>query len=188
VFRRRRVRSPPRPPGRPAAALASLLLSCAAVAAPDRTLTVDATATASRAAGFRLHAHNPNRDESSLRFQETARQLKTVLSAHGFYEAPDDRSADFVVELDFGVQPGTPKFKQRYAPIYAQDHRLHLPVPDPNGWAGIGRHPPGTLEDGSHLVDYSVAYFPVPTTEKFLAISARENRPVARRSRSGGWW
>ena len=47
---------------------------------------------------------NPDIDESDLRYQETAKWVKTALSGKGLYEAPNLESADMIIELEYGME------------------------------------------------------------------------------------
>jgi len=144
--------------------------------AADHRVKVEAMShatTAGHLTSFWIHSGNPAIAETSLRFAEAARQIKTALSGHGLFEARDEASADLLVTIDFGIRQGAPRSERAYLPIYAND--LTLPS-----------SAPATLHERlvnpvnyDAMVGYEEIDLPVEAHEKFLYFSATENQPAA---------
>ena len=98
-----------------------------------------------------------------LRQKEIAGHLKTALSAHGLYEAPDPRAAEIVVELDYGIGP------ERVEQTVYQELINGRPVP---ATARIGRPPEGVARE---MMGYTPMVNTTVLREKFLSIRARRS-------------
>ncbi len=117
--------------------------------------------------------------DDGLREQEAANYIKTALSGKGMYEAPTIEAADMVVELDYGVEPPRVKFDQTSMPLYAQVgggvRYEQVQVTDQRGNTAnrtVAVYDPPRTE----LVGYQDVVTPVTVYEKYLNITARENK------------
>jgi len=117
--------------------------------------------------------------DEGLREQEAANYIKTALSGKGMYEAPTADAADMVVELDYGVEPPRVKFDQTSMPVYAQIgggvRYEQVPVADQKGnvsYRTVAVYDPPRTE----LVGYQDVITPITVYEKYLNITARENK------------
>lgn len=67
---------------------------------------------------YRLRNANAASEADSLRYQEVSNFVRTALSGRGLHEAPNDASADLIIDVDFGaIAPGTREEVVRL-PIY----------------------------------------------------------------------
>lgn len=137
---------------------------------------------ASEATSYRIVTKNPNADEGSLRHQEATAYVKTALSGKGLYEAPPGQDPDMVVEVDYGVEPPRVVMERSSVPIYAQVgggvRYEQVVVGTTSTGAPIVRtvavyEPPRT-----EVIGYQDVVTPVAMYEKYLRISARENKPM----------
>src|SRR4051812_9426435 len=144
-----------------------------AVAKPDSEQSI----------AYQITTNNPDLDPESLRFKEAERFVKTALSGKGLYEAPKPEMADMVVNLDYGISPPKVTLEQRSEPVYRM-------VPGPIYYQTVLV---GTDKNGSPV--YSTVAYQGPDTqqyvgdreytetvvtyEKYLRLSARENKPAA---------
>ena len=109
--------------------------------------------------------------------------MRTALSGKGMYEAPDADKADLVVELDYGVGPPQSKMETISEPVYrvipgrVTTQTVQVGT-DRNGnpvYQTITvQEPPTTEFDGYR--EYQVR---ITVYEKFLRLSARDNKPAA---------
>lgn len=131
--------------------------------------------------------HIRNKDTSagndSLRYKEAAGFVRTALSGKGMYEAPEGVPADLVVEVDYGVGPPMSKTETISEPVYRMvPGRITTQTvqvgTDRNGrpvyQTVTVQEPPTTEFDGYR--EYQVR---VTVYEKYLKLSARENKPAA---------
>jgi hypothetical protein len=164
--------------------LAGALALLAGCKSTTYVLQVDAISQAGQVAqaaepkSYRVHSHNPTVAEDSLRYNEVSAYIKTALSGKGLYEAPSAESADLIIDIDFGMETPRMKYQTVIKPIIVITASQAKPQPDrrPNGgrdFVPIGGSvgPPvgkitGMREEAEPVVVY----------EKFLKISARENR------------
>lgn len=131
---------------------------------------------------YRLKSTNPAMGEENLRYKEAADFVRTALSGKGLYEAADPEAADMVVEIDYGMEAPRTKMQRVNVPVYAQVgggvRYDTVPVSDGRGNTTYKTvavyHPPRTELVGYDDVARSVAVY-----EKYLRITARENRPAA---------
>lgn len=177
--------------------LRALLTGAVAVLAGCKTTTyvlqVDAiskTAQTAQAAppakvpqSYRLRPHNPNIPDDDLRYREISDYVKTALSGKGMYEAPTDQTADVIVEIDYGMESPRMKYETINTPIIAMQE----------GPATRELVPAGTNANGTvmfkqvrvpglqirKIVGWKEEIEPIIVYEKFLKVSARENREVA---------
>lgn len=160
-----------------------LLAGCSST--PSYDVKVDAIAKPEKAAqkhSYKLKSKDPRLGEESLRYQEAAEFVKTALSGRGLYEAPSDDKADMIVELEFGMEKPRSKVERISTPVYAQVgggvRYESVRVSDARGNIGMRTvavyDPPRT-----ELVGYDDMPRLVPVYEKYLKITARENKPAS---------
>jgi hypothetical protein len=130
-------------------------------------------------ASYKIRNKNPSVGEDSLRHKEAAQYIKTALSGKGLYEAPNAQSADMIVDVDYGMEPPRVKFEKVSVPIYAQVgggvRYMQVPVTDSKGntsYRSVAVYEPPRTE----LIGYEEVPRPVVVYEKYLRVSARENR------------
>ena len=138
---------------------------------------------AGEAISYSIHNNNPLVAENSLRYKEAVGFVKTALSGKGMYEAPDAQKADIVVNLDYGVSPPVIKRETLSEPIYilrpgamhAEQKQIGIsPDGKPIYVLVSNPDPPRTEMEGyRERVVTSVVY------EKYVHLSARENKPAA---------
>lgn len=165
--------------------LSTLLLCLAAgCSTPGHQVKIDAIARpeAGRdAQSYILKTRGPVASEDSLRSREATEFIRTALSGKGLYEAPTVERADMVIEVDYGVEAPRSKIERVTVPIYAQVG------------GGVKYGTVGGRDAQGNPVQRSVAVYEPPRTEivgydevprlitvyeKYLKISARENRPT----------
>jgi hypothetical protein len=152
--------------------------------ATTHQVTVNAIAHPEKPSGtsYRVVTRGGGDPEGNLRDEEVVRYVKTALSGRGLYEAPNPEAAEMVVEVDYGVEPPRTKFQQTSAPIYVRTGggvtTTVVPVIGPDGRVSYRRiavyEPPR-----NELVGFDERVVPVTVYEKYLRISARENRPYS---------
>ena len=163
------------------AATSSLLLSACA---NTYEMKVDALTRpkVDTSASYKIVNHNPTIDSDSLRYKEVEKAVKTALSGKGMYEAPSADKADLIVNFDYGINPPKVTEEQRKNPIFVSTPgQMHSEVVmtgrdrqgNPIYTEIITQEPPRTeyVGDESYLV-------PIVTYEKYLRLSARENKPA----------
>jgi hypothetical protein len=108
--------------------------------------------------------------------------VKTALSGKGMYEAPSEERADVIVELEFGMEKPRSKMERVSTPVYAQVgggvRYESVPVTDSRGntsFRTVAVYDPPRSE----LVGYDDQPRLVPVYEKYLKMTARENKPAA---------
>jgi hypothetical protein len=167
---------------RTAAPLAILLL--AGGCANSYKVKIDSLAkpNAEQAISYQIRNKSSIVGEDSLRYKEAAGFVRTALSGKGMYEAPDGAKADLVVEVDYGVGPPQSKVETVAEPVYrvipgrivTQTVQVGT---DRNGnpiyQTVTVQEPPTTEFDGYR--EYQVR---VTVYEKYLKLSARENKPA----------
>lgn len=87
------------------AVAATLLAGCTSVYDVKVEALARPQARLNEAKSYRIKAPADAGAASTLRRTEIANHLRTALSAHGLYEAPDPQSADLVVEIECGIGP-----------------------------------------------------------------------------------
>jgi hypothetical protein len=150
---------------------------------PAYPVKVDAMSkpAAVAAQSFKLKSKDPRLGDESLRYREAADMVKTALSGKGLYEAPTEAAADMIVELDFGMEAPRTKVETVSTPLYAQlgggVRYDAVPVMDARGNTSYRTvavsEPPRT-----ELVGYDDMQRQVMIYEKYLTITARENKPA----------
>jgi len=134
---------------------------------------------------YHIQTQNPKLDESSLRYKEVADYVKTALSGKGMYEAPKPELADVVINVDYGMDAPRVKFETISTPIWIETGNRVVTTQVPRRI----RLPDGTtttiMVEVQEIVPGQREYVgertevnPVIVYEKFLKISARENREM----------
>jgi hypothetical protein len=139
-------------------------------------------AAAANGQSYKLKSKDPRLGEENLRYAEAAEFVKTALSGKGLYEAPSEEKADVIVELEFGMEKPRSKMETVSSPVYAQVgggvRYESVPVTDGRGntsYRTVAVYDPPRSE----LVGYDDMPRLVPVYEKYLKISAHENKPAA---------
>ncbi len=132
---------------------------------------------------YKIRARHMGADtDGSLRHQEATAYVKTALSGKGMYEAPDIESADMIVEIDYGVEPPRVVLERTSHPIYAQVgggvRYETVMVGTDNRGNPVYRTIPVYEPTRTELIGYQDTVTPVAMYEKYLRISARENREI----------
>lgn len=137
---------------------------------------------AEEAISYKIHNTNPQVSEDSLRNKEAVGFVRTALSGKGMYETTDAERADLVLDVDYGVGPPQVRHETVSEPVY-----ITLP-----GEVRTERVQVGTDRNGNPIYQ-TVTYQDPPRTElagyrdyvitttvyeKFLRMSARENKPA----------
>lgn len=129
---------------------------------------------------YALKSKNPALGEENLRYKEAADFVRTALSGKGLYEAPNADAADMIVELDYGMDAARTKVERVSVPIYAQVgggvRYETVPVTDARGNTSM-RTVAIYDTPRSELVGYDEVPRQIAVYEKYLRISARENKP-----------
>lgn len=129
---------------------------------------------------YRIVNRNPNVESDSLHYKEIEKAVKTALSGKGMYEAADAAKADVIVNLDYGVNPPRVTEEHRSEPVFQstpgqmRSETVQTGVDrrgNPIYSTIVTQDPPRTEYIGDE--DYIV---PVVTYEKYLRLSARENK------------
>ena len=166
----------------PAALLALLFTGCST--SSTYAVKVDAITKPEPVAAqsFKLKSKDPRMGEENLRYREAAEFVKTALSGKGLYEAPSEEKADMIVELDYGMDAPRAKMERVSVPVYAQVgggvRYESVPVTDSRGntsYRTVAVYDPPRSE----LVGYDNAPRMVTIYEKYLKITARENKAAS---------
>jgi hypothetical protein len=131
---------------------------------------------------YKIMSKNPALGDENLRYKEAADFVKTALSSKGLYEAPTQDRADMIVELDYGMDAPRTKIETVSVPVYAQAgggvRYEQVPVTDAKGIKSLRTvavyEPPRT-----ELVGFDDVPRQVTIYEKYLRITARENKPAS---------
>lgn len=134
------------------------------------------------AQSFKIKSKDPKLGEENLRYREAAEFVKTALSGKGLYEAPSEEQADMIVELDYGMDAPRSKIERVSTPVYAQVgggvRYDAVPVMDARGntsFRTVAVYEPPRSE----LIGYDDMPRQVTIYEKYLKITARENKPAS---------
>jgi hypothetical protein len=163
-----------------------LLLASGCSTTPSYNVKVDAIAKppaeTAHKISYKLKSKDPRLGEESLRYQEAAEFVKTALSGKGLYEAPSEDRADMVVELEFGMEKPRSKVERVSTPVYAQVgggvRYESVPVTDSRGNTSF-RTVAVYDAPRSELVGYDDMPRLVPVYEKYLKITAHENKAAS---------
>lgn len=175
------------------AAVAALLVFLPGCSTSTYVVQVDAIAkplkegqVAAAPQSYHIQSKNPNLDESSLRYKEVADYVKTALSGKGMYEAPKPEMADVMINVDYGMDAPRVKFETISTPIFIQSppqlvtHQVPQTIRMPDGttrtvMVEVQEMIPGQREYYGEQTEIR----PVIVYEKFLKLSARENREIS---------
>jgi hypothetical protein len=146
-----------------------------AVSKPDPNIS-------SEAQSYKIRSKTTTVPDDSLRHKEATEYIKTALSGRGLYEAPTADTADMIVELDYGVAAPRTKIERVSVPVYAQVgggvRYEQVPVTSGRGVTSTRTvavyEPPRT-----ELVGFDEVPREVTVYEKYLRVTARENKPAA---------
>lgn len=137
--------------------------------------------TAKEVTSYQLKTKVPPGEADTLRIQEATGFIKTALSGRGLYEAPDADHADVIVDVDFGIEAPRVKMQVSTVPIYAQTgggvRYEERAVRDAKGTMST-RTVPVYDPPKTEMVGYQEVITPVSIYEKYLRISAHENKPA----------
>ena len=132
-------------------------------------------------ASYKLKTKVPPAEADSLRIQEATEFIKTALSGRGLYEAPNPDQADVVVDVDFGIESPRVRMEISSVPIYAQVgggvRYEEVAVRDAKGNV-TSRTVPVYEPPRTEMIGYRDVLTPVSIYEKYLRISASENKAV----------
>jgi hypothetical protein len=168
----------------PSVALGAVLaLLASGCANSSYQVKVDAIAKPSpNAQSFKLKSKDPRLGEENLRYREAAEFVKTALSGKGLYEAPSEEKADMIVELEYGMDAPRSKIERVSVPVYAQVgggvRYESVPVVDARGNTSF-RTVAVYEAPRNELVGYDDMPRQVTIYEKYLKITARENKAAA---------
>lgn len=145
---------------------------------------VDAiTKPAQEAQSYKLKSKDPRLGEENLRYREAADFVRTALSGKGLYEAPNEAKADMVVELDYGLDAPRTKIERVSVPVYAQVgggvRYEPVPVLDAKGKTVGSRTVAVYDAPRNELIGYEEIPRPVTIYEKYIRLTARENKPAS---------
>jgi hypothetical protein len=157
------------------------------------TVQVDAIAqpataqTGAPQQSYHIRSKNPKLDESSLRYKEVSDYVKTALSGKGMYEAPKPELADVVIDIDYGMDAPRVKFETIEMPIEVETEGSKViveepfPIRDREGKVvGIGYRQVVHITPGrTEIIGMREEVIPVIVYEKYLKISARENKEAS---------
>jgi hypothetical protein len=166
-------------------ACALSVLLAAGCSTPGHQVKIDAIskpAARGDSQSFRLKSKDPRLGEENLRYKEAADFVRTALSSKGLYEAPSEERADMIVELDYGMEAPRSKMERVSVPVYAQVGGAvryeSVPVTDSRG--NVSHRTVAVYEPPrNELMGYDEQPRLVTIYEKYLKISARENKPAA---------
>lgn len=146
----------------------------------DSMVKRDGPGGTAEAQSYKIRTKNPAQGEESLRHLEAAEFVKTALSAKGMYEAPSTETADMIVELDYGVDAPRTRVQVVSVPRYGQVgggvSYERVPVTDSRGntsYRTVAVYQPPRTE----LMGFDERPQRVTVYEKYLRITARENKP-----------
>ena len=144
--------------------------------------TVSAATVGGELQSYKIKSKNPAVGEENLRYKEAAEYVKTALSSKGLYEAPTQDRADMIVDLDYGIDAPRTKIETVSVPVYAQTgggvRYEQVPVTGPRGttsYRTVAVYEPPRTE----LIGYDDMPQQVTIYEKYLRITARENKPAS---------
>jgi hypothetical protein len=168
----------------PLVAVAVLALASGCSSTPAYKVKVDAITkpAPATAQSFKIKSKDPRLGDENLRYREASEFVKTALSAKGLYEAPSEEKADMIVELDYGMEAPRSKIERVSTPIYAQVgggvRYDSVPVVDSRGNTSY-RTVAVYDTPRSELVGYDDIPRQVTIYEKYLKITARENKAAS---------
>jgi hypothetical protein len=173
----------------PRALAISLAVACGVIlggcsSSPTYKVKVDAITkpAPANALSYKLKSKDPRLGDESLRYREAADFVRTALSGKGLYEAPSEDRADMIVELDYGMEAPRSKMEIVSTPVYAQvgGGVRYDSVPTTDAKGNISYRTVAVYDaPRSELIAYDDMPRMVTIYEKYLKITARENKPAA---------
>lgn len=162
------------------AATLSLLTGCTTTYVVQVDAISQAIPQAAAAQSYEIRSSNPRIEDDNLRYKEVANYIKTALSGKGMYEAPAKGKADIVVDIDYGMESPRVKYETETFPVFAQVgggvRYVQVPVLDTRGriigYQTVAVYDPPRNE----IIGYEEQVKPVIVYEKYLKLSARENK------------
>jgi hypothetical protein len=159
-----------------------IVAGCATSSYEVKVDAITKPVAATEAQSYRIKSKDPKLGEENLRYREAAGFVRTALSGKGLYEAHSEDKADMIVELDYGVDAARTKLENVSVPVYAQRgggvRYDPVPVVDSRGNTSLRTvavyEPPR-----NELVGYDDVPRQVTVYEKYLRLSARENKPAS---------
>lgn len=146
----------------------------------DSMVKGDARPGAAEGQSYKIKSKDPAQNEEGLRYLEAAEFVKTALSAKGLYEAPSTEKADMIVELDYGVDAPRTRVQivsvPRYGQVGGAVNYERVPVTDSRGnttYRTVAVYQAPRTE----LMGFDERPQRVTVYEKYLRITARENKP-----------
>ena len=148
----------------------------------DSIAKPDASTRTADPQSYKITGKNPMMGDESLRYREATEFVKTALSSKGLYEAPSSEAADMIVELDYGIDAPRTKIEMVSVPRYVQVgggvRYEQVPVTDSRG--NVSQRTVAVYQNPrSELIGYDEMPQRVTVYEKYLRITARENKPAA---------
>lgn len=162
--------------------LAAALLFAGCTTTTEIKIDSLAKPEAENAISYQIKNRNPLVADDSLRYKEAAGFVKTALSGKGMFEAPENTTADLVVDLDYGVGPPQQRRVTMSEPVY-----ITLPGQIRTERVQVGTSKSGqaiyqtiTVQDPprTEFVGYRDYVVTITVYEKHLKLAARENAPV----------
>ena len=146
----------------------------------DASAKSDAAGPSGEASSYKITSKNPVLGEENLRYKEAAEYVKTALSGKGLFEAPNTEAADLIVELEYGLDAPRTKIDTVSVPRYVQIgggvRYEQVPVVDARGNTSL-RTVAVYQTPRTELVGFEEMPQRVTVYEKYLRITARENKP-----------
>ncbi len=126
-----------------------------------------------------VSSHKNTVDETDSQFQEVSEYVKTALAGKGYYEAPEAEDAELTIDIAYGTAPPNISFKT--VKNTAAPGSIHNPIGSRTGGVSPryprGRiHPASTTPMGQPTHTPQNEIVPVTTYEKYLQITAVDNR------------
>jgi hypothetical protein len=175
--------SPSRPRRLPAIVAAAAVSFFAGGCTTGYQLKVDAISAPkpTEAVSYKIKTKSGSTEADSLRAQEAAIFVKTALSGKGLYEAPNPDAAEMVVVVDYGIEPPKVRMERTSVPVYAQIgggvRYEQRSIIDSRGMPNL-RTVPVYEPPRTEMVGMQEVITPVEIYEKYLRISAHENKPT----------
>ena len=165
-----------------AVGLVAAVAGCATASRYDVKVDAISKPTPAATQSYKLKSKDPRLGEENLRYREAAEYVRTALSGKGLYEAPSEEKADMIVELDYGMDAPRAKAERVSVPVYAQVgggvRYESVPVTDSRGNTSY-RTVAVYEAPRSELVAYDNVIRQVNIYEKYLKITARENKAAS---------
>lgn len=171
--------------------MAGLLAGCASSNSYQVKVDAISKPVPPAALSYRIKSKDPRLGDENLRYKEAADFVRTALSGKGLYEAPSEDRADMIVELDYGMEAPRSRIERVSTPVYAQVgggvRYDTIPVSDTKG--NVGTRTVAVYDPPrSELIGYDEMPRQVTVYEKYLKITARENKAASEGRPSAELW